>query len=508
VRIISRSKWRLTDTSRRPLSRWSKVTVASPPSSTNAMLRNAKPADKSASSDVTLTVQEEQFLVQPDKDKENKPAVKSAAKPGSTNSSAPTKILFLDGVRGLAALMVCTSHSKEYMADIDLGAIAVDAFFVLSSFLLTWLFMKKSIRLLAQGASIRKWMFTLADYFSKRFCRVYPLFALTSFVIWLLPPEAKKRYYLIQKPEDFDLYKVLTFEFDYRYFVFWTLPLEITYYFFIPVFVLGVLALRRFWFVPFFPAYYWVINEGWYQFRTSHMELRPHFPTFVAGSMAAVIFVKMDTWIKTTGFEFRKWHVVVIRVVEYITIAVFLSITFHGLFFHWVHENPAPKEKGFSFISLPLTMIFVIEMILPSCVSGIFEWSVLRYWGKISFSVYLLHSFVLYAYLVGSQPNWYDKVFSRFGLILLLSTVSYHLVEYPSQLLSQRITKALEEQEKTGSGGMATCLGDWSNPQRVLANRLARAQEAKSSGTLKSVVHKIRSSSMSLAMSKPHESIA
>ncbi|ETM02146.1 hypothetical protein L917_01329 [Phytophthora nicotianae] len=472
------------------------------------MLRNAKPADKSASSDVTLTVQEEQFLVQPDKDKENKPAVKSAAKPGSTNSSPPTKILFLDGVRGLAALMVCTSHSKEYMADIDLGAIAVDAFFVLSSFLLTWLFMKKSIRLLAQGASIRKWVFTLADYFSKRFCRVYPLFALTSFVIWLLPPEAKKRYYLIQKPEDFDLYKVLTFEFDYRYFVFWTLPLEITYYFFIPVFVLGVLALRRFWFVPFFPAYYWVINEGWYQFRTSHMELRPHFPTFVAGSMAAVIFVKIDTWIKTTGFEFRKWHVVVIRVVEYITIAVFLSITFHGLFFHWVHENPAPKEKGFSFISLPLTMIFVIEMILPSCVSGIFEWSVLRYWGKISFSVYLLHSFVLYAYLVGSQPNWYDKVFSRFGLILLLSTVSYHLVEYPSQLLSQRITKALEEQEKTGSGGMATCLGDWSNPQRVLANRLARAQEAKSSGTLKSVVHKIRSSSMSLAKSKPHESIA
>ncbi|KAL4178418.1 hypothetical protein KRP22_003339 [Phytophthora ramorum] len=457
------------------------------------MLRNTKPSDVDVSAaDVALHVQESQSL-----DK----------KPAANKPSPPTKVLFLDGVRGLAALLVCTSHSKEYMADIDLGAIAVDAFFVLSSFLLTWLFMKKSIRLLAQGASVRKWLFTLADYFSKRFCRVYPLFALTSFVVWLLPPEAKTRYYLIQKPEDFDLFKVLTFEFDYRYFVFWTLPLEITYYFFIPVFVLGVLALRRFWFVPCIPAYYWILSKGWYEFRTSHMELRPHLPTFIAGSMAAVLFVKIDTWIKTTGFEFRKGHVLLIRVVEYITIAVFLSITFHGLLFHWVHENPAPKEKGFSFISVPLTVLIVIEMILPSCVSGIFEWSVLRYWGKISFSVYLLHSFVLYARVIGAQPNWYDKVFSRFALILLLSTISYHLVEYPSQLLSQRITNALAEQENKRSGGVATFLGNWTNPTRALASRLAWAQEAKSSGVLKQVL-KMRSNSMSLAQSKPHESTA
>ncbi|KAG4057787.1 hypothetical protein PC123_g7219 [Phytophthora cactorum] len=71
-----------------------------------------------------------------------------------------------------------------------------------------------------------------------------------------------------------------------------------------------------------------------------------------------------------------------------------------------------------------------------------------------------------------------------------------------------RITKALEEQEKKGSGGVATCLGGWTNPVQVLANLLAWAQEAKSSGALKSVVHKIRSSSMSLAKTKPHESIA
>ncbi|KAE9111473.1 hypothetical protein PF002_g22952, partial [Phytophthora fragariae] len=102
------------------------------------------------------------------------------AKKVSETAAAPSKILFLDGVRGLAALLVVTQHSHEYMQDLNLGACAVDAFFVLSSFLLTMLFMKKSVKLLAQGASIRKWAFTLADYFSKRFFRVYPLFALVA----------------------------------------------------------------------------------------------------------------------------------------------------------------------------------------------------------------------------------------------------------------------------------------------------------------------------------------
>ncbi|KAG2932224.1 hypothetical protein PC115_g5866 [Phytophthora cactorum] len=56
------------------------------------------------------------------------------------------------------------------------------------------------------------------------------------------------------------------------------------------------------------------------------------------------------------------------------------------------------------------------------------------------------------------------------------------LVEYPSQLLAQRITKALNEQETKGSGGMTVFWGEWANPSKVLAQRLAAVQEAKASG--------------------------
>lgn len=100
------------------------------------------------------------------------------------------------------------------------------------------------------------------------------------------------------------------------------------------------------------------------------------------------------------------------------------------MLFHWVHQREH-DEGGFPFISVPVTLVIVIEMLLPSCISAMFEWSVLRYWGKISFSVYLLHSFVLFSDIYGKDPNmYYDRLFIRFGLILLLCTASYHLVEY------------------------------------------------------------------------------
>ncbi|KAE8904401.1 hypothetical protein PF010_g32944 [Phytophthora fragariae] len=58
-------------------------------------------------------------------------------KPAPTNA-APTKVLFLDGIRGLAAILVVVQHSHEYPTQgLHLGSIAVDAFFVLSSFLLS-----------------------------------------------------------------------------------------------------------------------------------------------------------------------------------------------------------------------------------------------------------------------------------------------------------------------------------------------------------------------------------
>ncbi|KAG2773858.1 hypothetical protein Pcac1_g15517 [Phytophthora cactorum] len=359
------------------------------------------------------------------------------------NSSPVAKILFLDGVRGTAVIFVVTQHTG-YMHDIFMGAVGVDAFFVLSSFLLTMIFMKKSTKLFAENASYRKWGYTLADYFSKRFFRVYPLFALLSIALWLMPFEYKQRYYLVKQPEDFNLFQTLTFHPEHRHYLMWTLPLEISYYFILPAFVLAVLKLGRFWWLSFVPLYVWVIHEGLYTTRDNfyRQPLSMHLPTFVAGSMAAVIFVKLEAWIKATGFKFRTLHVVAFRVVEAVLIAAYLSVVFRGLFFNWLGLSLPPSTRYIMpFTSVKLSLLIIIEMLQPSTVSQIFEWVVLRYLGKISFSVYLLHVFVIFTPPIKQMTNYYDKTFAVFGLVILLATTSYYLVEYPSQLLAQRLSR-------------------------------------------------------------------
>ncbi|ETL94111.1 hypothetical protein L917_07861 [Phytophthora nicotianae] len=409
------------------------------------MIRSGGSANDVSGEKVTLLVQD---IPEDPMDVKLRSAV--SVEKASKTAAAPTRILFLDGVRGLAALLVVTQHSHEYMQDLNLGACAVDAFFVLSSFLLTMLFMKKSMKLLARSATYRKWAFTLVDYFSRRFFRIYPLFALVAIVLWILPDDVKRGLYRIEKPKDFSLVKVLTFDFDQRFFVFWTLPLEISYYFFIPIFVLAVLKLRNYWWVPFIPAYCWVAYEGWNTFRWSHMGLSAHAPTFLAGSMAAVIFVKLDTWMKMNNVRPRPVVIYAIRTLECTALALLLSLSFQGLFFNWIYANIAPQTPGFPFISVLLTIVVVIEMILPSSLSTFLECNALRHCGKVSFSIYLLHGFVIYTDTVSNQSSYYDRMFSTYGLTMLVATVSYHLVEYPSQLLAQYITRELAKREILG----------------------------------------------------------
>uniref|UniRef100_A0AAV1TY52 Acyltransferase 3 domain-containing protein n=1 Tax=Peronospora matthiolae TaxID=2874970 RepID=A0AAV1TY52_9STRA len=397
---------------------------------------------------VVLDVEEEALL--------NGPAVSvetTVKTPLEAPAAPQTKVLFLDGVRGLAAILVVLEHARDCGPGLVPGYIGVDIFFVLSSFLLTWLFMKKSMKLLAQGANRRTWRYVMADYFQKRFLRVYPLFFVLVIILALMSTEDQEHYFTSGRPP-FNVFRTLIFEFEYRYHVFWSLPLEIAYYFVIPVFVLAVLGMRRLWWVGALPLTVWVVYEGFHTIRLDHMPMRPHVSTFLTGSLAAVVFVKVDLWMKEREFVFHWWHAIVVRAVEWLTIGILLSVSFHGLLFTWVHQNPAPPIGGFPYTSALIAVIIVLEILRPSWVSAAFEWNVLRYCGKISFSVYLMHSFVLENTTPNSQPYYYDRLFSRLVLISILATVTYYLVEYPSLLLAQRISKYLAEQEKKALVGV------------------------------------------------------
>ncbi|GAB9476846.1 hypothetical protein Gpo141_00013904, partial [Globisporangium polare] len=179
----------------------------------------------------------------------------------------------------------------------------------------------------------------------------------------------------------------------------------------------------------------------------------PHLSTFVCGSLAAILYVKIDAAIKRyPGFEFTKWQVFALRAVEFITFWLLLSVFYRSLVFDWFIEHPRQNKYYARFISGHLTILIIIEMLLPSALSTALEWNVLRHWGKIGFSVYLLHSFVMSYEPIGSQENYYDKLISVFFLIHVVSTISFHLIEQPCQRMSLQISKNLTNMASGGGG--------------------------------------------------------
>ncbi|GLE04899.1 hypothetical protein PINS_up013880 [Pythium insidiosum] len=362
------------------------------------------------------------------------------------HGSQRPKVLFLDGLRGLAAIFVVTQHAN-FMGDRNLGACAVDTFFVLSAFLLTMLFERQVQSLLRREVPLRSWVIALADYAVKRFLRVYPLFAIVAIVLRLLSVPQRERLFHVKRAKSYDLFKTLTFDEWFRPHVFWTLPLEITYYLILPLFVVGMVRLRHLWWLPVGPTLVWIIHSGLYTFRTSHQSFGPHFPTFITGSLGAIVYARLAETIERNEV---KWHRIVLRCIEYTTLALLLSVAFNGLLFTWIHPNPAPRASGFQFISVHVTIIIVCEMLLPGPIASILEWSLLRYVGKISFSVYLLHSFVIYSDAIARQ-SYYDRVFAIAAAVGALATLSYHIVEEPSQRLAVRISQQLKRIDASGS---------------------------------------------------------
>jgi peptidoglycan/LPS O-acetylase OafA/YrhL len=383
-------------------------------------------------------------------------AVGTAGSKGSAKAAAATDrphIEFLNGLRGLAALLVVCHHAHIMEEFVNIGGTAVDIFFVLSSFLLTMLFEVKARSMLRQRATARQWLCALLDYFSKRFLRVYPLFASVAVLLWLLPNEAKARYYTLGAPQDYDLYKVLTFDPHARFFVFWTLPLEIAYYFFIPVLVLTVCLLGRRWWLAVLPLCVWVVDEGLHVDRRPFVPLRAHLSTFVAGSLAAIIYARLHEFVKQNdAFVARNRRAVVagVRAVQLSALALAVSLSFHGLFFNWIMPNPFEQHEGAAaFISAPVSIVLVLEILFPSTLSQLLEWKLLCYAGKVSFSMYLLHPFVLKSeWMEQRQATWYDQFFAWVVLVFALSTASYWAIEHPSQLLAQRVSGALRTWER------------------------------------------------------------
>ncbi|KAJ3319861.1 hypothetical protein HDV06_005837 [Boothiomyces sp. JEL0866] len=344
------------------------------------------------------------------------------------------RFLFLDGIRGLAAFTVVLGHAMYIIPENG-----VDTFFVLSSFLLTLILYSKSLKLVEKSAGRNEWITMMIDYFVRRFLRVYPAFFVCAVMVSMLKYDDQQKAWFL-KGRDYNLWQIITFQF--RPHVFWTLPVELEYYFIIPVYIGIVVFARRWWFIPVFLCIIKTLYGDYRVLRDGQSYLHMHINTFLNGSSFAIIYVHLKQLNIQKTIQQSKYLENILDKLSCLLGIWILSLGYKRLFMQWIFEKGI--TPGFPYTSIFLAILLTKECLLPGTVSKFFEWNFLVFSGKISFSLYLTHSFVLYLWTHQEDPVnffWY-LLFASYSFAYLF----YSVVEYPTTELTNHISKLIKAQ--------------------------------------------------------------
>lgn len=316
---------------------------------------------------------------------------------------------FLDGLRGLAVLFVLFSHASGYGIAIipglnagGAGKTGVWLFFVLSAFLLTG-------RLDSMATKGQLNLHSLAGYFIRRVMRIYPVFVL-ALVPWVAQGT-------LDGQAIFD--NVFLVEGIY-----WVIPVEFKFYFLIPLIVI---------------TFHLVFKENLALFATSlvcvgiainlfnppslalnnSISLWPYILVFILGSVGALAVARGVTfrWMKGyTPYLFFLFPIITIPSVTSFVVGEYVKFNaFHS--FSWLFGLIWIIALASCFNNRPLKFILSLN---PLCFTG-----------KISFSLYLFHGWVLSWVLKAEGTPNFVKAAAFMLISFVLSTVTYYLIEVP-----------------------------------------------------------------------------
>ncbi|MES2431357.1 MAG: acyltransferase [Bacteroidota bacterium] len=327
-----------------------------------------------------------------------------------------SKIAIVQTIRGLAALSVCLFHFKEgdliknfpkeelsgfmnvFLAIISKGWVGVEVFFVLSGFIIVY--------------SMVKGNYQVADFFkffSKRCLRIEPPYLLSIVVVLVLGYLSTKAPGFKGEPFVFDPLNILAhlgylpeiLGFKWLQPIYWSLEAEFHYYI-----LIGLL-------LPFIwkSKYSLLISFSIGLISSFFIPLHAfkYMPFFIMGIAACSKKLGKINSPLFYGVLVASFAVCILR-----------------------HQPLIMPIAGF------LTALAILYV----------KWSnvVTEFLGKISYSLYLLHIPIggRVINLAGRYADTEWKVWLSFLIALIVSLVSswvfYKLVEYPSQLLSKKIT--------------------------------------------------------------------
>lgn len=323
------------------------------------------------------------------------------------------EIKILNTIRGIAALMVVISHYSNATKLFDRilgsggGQVGVMLFFILSGFLISYLYLDCDINKL----EIKK-------YLIARIARVIPLF---YFVVTIS--------FCIKVGSDFSfLYKIENLSSFISHLIFidgvsvlWTIPVEIQYYvlfigiwglFYINKVITFILIFCLCFGVFYFKPVLKIIFFG----QEIDFNILKAIPFFLTGLILGKVYPLLKELPKS-----RIWG---------------LSIVLLFLIYPGIYQIILNKEitLWYSFITfLAVTIFFCVWVFMIPGNSKIFSNKIGDFMGKISYSMYLWHLPVIYvlkSYLRGS-PLLLLPVYMF--IVVVISYLSYLVIENPAR---------------------------------------------------------------------------
>jgi peptidoglycan/LPS O-acetylase OafA/YrhL len=355
--------------------------------------------------------------------------VTPAEEAGRRLSDPTAQIDALDGVRGVAVLLVLLSHlsiSRLYLippADLaGAGKAGVYLFFVLSAFLLTLGFLRK-------GAASLGWR-ELGVYALRRFLRIYPLFVI-ALAIACLHLEGVSH----GRALGFDITKFwanLTLQRGDG--VFWTIGVEFKYYLVIPVIAFAHLVVFRRRILLSSVALAAAIvgaSAAWpmsVDADINIVSLGPFLPIFLAGSLAAILF---ERWPQPAS----PWpYAASVAACAAAVAAVILIPPFFGGI-TGVRSATALIDRLFLVWGMVWGSVVLGSLTGGSWPRRLFEVRWLRRFGQLCLGSYLFHPFILSAIRLAvgrvGIGNTYAEAWLAIAAVFGVAELTLRFIERP-----------------------------------------------------------------------------
>ncbi len=333
----------------------------------------------------------------------------------------------LDGLRGLAVLLVVLSHAslhKVYIfpgADFSgMGKPGVFLFFVLSAYLLD----RQIIVGFVNGKANAKFW---ANYFLRRFMRIFPLYLIALLVFYGCFKMGVKASWIQDIPT---IWRHLTLQQGLG--IFWSIAVEFKYYFISPLimaFCNYVLKWNLKKVTAFLVALMIVSIYLQAKYKYDEITLIRYLPVFLVGTLISIYEVllgkKRDLKVfKSKSFEYAGW---------FCSLLIIISIPslYSYLFLNEGQKYPLSD----SIFYLPYAIIWSVILLAAKygsvhILKRFFEITAIRFLGIVSFSIYLFHVLILNFVEMRKLhiPN-----FIQFYVFILLASItsflSYVLIE-------------------------------------------------------------------------------